>query len=341
MGRGAGARLLSALLVTTAVLGAAASAGAHPLRFGVLHLEERRDGTVDVSFRFSGTEDRPAGVDLRLPDRCRPVRAELRSPLAYGEQRRRTVRCGRRGLDGATIAVDGLEGRDVQIALRLERPGRQLSTATLSPGRASFTVPPRGPAPSPFGGYLAQGVRHILEGVDHLLFVLGLLLLVGLRWRLVGTLTAFTVGHSLTLALAVLGYAKVPATPVEAAIALSIVLLAAELAREVRARPDPPEPTLTRRYPGLVAGLFGLLHGLGFAGALSELGLAEDHLLVSLLGFNLGVELGQLLFVAVVLVGLAVARSTHATSRVPRHAATYALGALGVYFLLDRLAALA
>lgn len=323
---------LAATTVPTAV------AHAHPLRFGVLHLDEHRDGTVDVSFRFSGSEERPTGATMRLPERCRSLGPELRAPLAYGETRRVTVDCSERGLSGATVGISGMHDPAVHAAVRIDRPDGRPVTTTLSADAPTFVVPEAGarPASSPLAEHVALGVRHILEGMDHLLFVLGLLLLVGLRWKLVGTLTAFTVGHSVTLALATLGYAEVPQAPVEAAIALSILLLAVELARELRAGEAPPDPTLTGRRPGLVAGLFGLLHGLGFAGALTEAGLGDD-LVRSLLGFNLGVELGQLLFVGVVLGGMDAARRLRLEPRRwGRHAAIYGLGVLGAFFFLAR-----
>ncbi|MFW5876198.1 MAG: HupE/UreJ family protein [Myxococcota bacterium] len=330
---------LAAWGLAAAALPATVARG-HPLRFGVLHLDEHRDGTVDVSFRFSGSEERPTGATVRLPERCRSVGPELRGPLAYGETRRVKVDCGERGLAGATVGVDGLHDPAVRAALRIDRPEGRSLTATLSADAPTFAVPPAGVGPGPASSSLTEhvtlGVRHILEGMDHLLFVLGLLLLVGMRWKLVGTLTAFTVGHSLTLALATLGYADVPQAPVEAAIALSILLLAVELAHELRPGEAPAAPTLTRRHPGVVAALFGLLHGLGFAGALTEAGLGDD-LVRSLLGFNLGVELGQLLFVAVVLVGMGGARRLRLEPRRwGRHAAIYGLGVLGTFFFLER-----
>ncbi len=185
------------------------------------------------------------------------------------------------------------------------------------------------------GTYFILGGEHILFGIDHLLFVLGLLLLVGGFWSLVRTITAFTVAHSITLGLAVLGYVPVDRAPVEAAIALSIVLLAREIVVGHQGR-----KSLVHRYPWLVAFVFGLLHGLGFAGALGEIGLRSADVPVALLFFNLGVEAGQLLFVAaLVVVARIVRQTTRAAVRRFEPALGYALGALSTLWLLDRLPA--
>jgi hypothetical protein len=194
------------------------------------------------------------------------------------------------------------------------RVGSQI--VLLTPASPTWTIK----EPPPPTGYLRIGVEHILGGFDHLLFVLGLFLLV--RRKLLLTLTAFTLAHSLSLALAALGVISVAQAPVEAAIALSILCLAVELLRD--------GPSLTKEKPWLVAFIFGLLHGLGFAGALGEIGLGHGQLLPALVCFNLGVEIGQLAFVgALVIVGRLV--------RVNRRWPAYAMGALSVYLCLDRI----
>jgi hydrogenase/urease accessory protein HupE len=209
-----------------------------------------------------------------------------------------------------------------------------VQTVRVTPDAPSFTV-----AAAPTAGavariYLALGVEHILLGVDHLLFVLALLILVPAARTLLWTITAFTLAHSLTLAAATLGWVAVPPPPVEAAIALSIVFVAGEIAHGARGRPG-----LSARQPWLVAFAFGLLHGFGFAGALHEIGLPQRAIPLALLTFNLGVELGQLLFVGAVLAAAAL------LSRLPvrapsgwRSAAAYGIGAVASYWLLERLA---
>ena len=185
------------------------------------------------------------------------------------------------------------------------------------------------------GRYLALGGEHILFGIDHLLFVLGLLLLVSGLGSLVMTITAFTVAHSVTLGLAVLGYVPVAQGPVEAGIALSIVLLAREIVMGHRGRRH-----LVHRWPWIVAFVFGLLHGLGFAGALGEIGLRTRDIPAALLFFNVGVEAGQLAFV-LVLVGLGRAARSYTDRALPRMQPVlgYALGALATLWFIERLPA--
>jgi hydrogenase/urease accessory protein HupE len=205
----------------------------------------------------------------------------------------------------------------------------------LTPRQPASLIPARPSAWSVAGTYLALGVEHILTGIDHLLFVLALLLLTKGPWRLVKTVTAFTVAHSVTLALATLGIVHVPSRPVEAVIALSIVFVAAEIVQARRGRAG-----LAARMPWIVAFIFGLLHGFGFAGTLSAIGLPEGQIPMALLFFNLGVEVGQLLFVAAVLALVAGARRIPMAW--PRWAGLvppYAIGSLAMFWVIQRVAA--
>jgi hydrogenase/urease accessory protein HupE len=182
--------------------------------------------------------------------------------------------------------------------------------------------------------YTMLGVEHILEGIDHLLFVLALLLVVSSSWLLIKTITAFTVAHSITLGLATLGYLSMPVAPVEAAIALSIVFLCVEI---LHARPD--RLSLTFRYPWLVAFIFGLLHGLGFAGALAAIGLPPNEIPIALLFFNIGVEIGQILFVLAVLLLLGIARQFNLHWPEALHPLPpYVIGTVATYWFLERAA---
>ena len=208
-------------------------------------------------------------------------------------------------------------------------------TELVKPGQPWIEMRERKGAFAITGAYVAQGVQHILLGFDHLLFVFALMLIVRNRWTLVKTITAFTVAHSITLALATLGVIHVPAPPVEASIALSILLLATEIARLSRG-----QPSLTSRFPWAVAFCFGLLHGLGFAGALSEIGLPQGAVPLALLSFNVGVELGQLAFIAVVLALRGVLMRLPLPSSATRYAqpvAYYAIGTLSAFWFFDRL----
>jgi hydrogenase/urease accessory protein HupE len=247
-------------------------------------------------------------------------------------QRLRIRRVG--GLAGTSITIDGLVGTYTDVLLRLERIDGTELTRRLTPDEAAYVVESQ-PSQAEAGWvYFVLGVEHILLGIDHLLFVLALLFVVDGWRKLVGTITAFTVAHSITLALATLGFVHIPIAPVEAVIALSIVFVAAEIIRGRQGNPG-----LTARYPWVVAFAFGLLHGFGFAGALSEVGLPQKSIPIALLTFNLGVEAGQLIFVAVVLSLYCIFRRIPVTPpewlcRVP----AYAIGGVAAYWLIERTA---
>jgi hypothetical protein len=241
---------------------------------------------------------------------------------------------GREGLVGKRIAIDGLAATTTQVLVRIEFADGRVQTQLLRPSDAAFTVPARRPALDIARDYVVMGVGHILGGYDHLLFVLGLLLLVGGFAPLIKTITAFTLAHSLTLGLATLGLVHVPQAPVEAAIALSIVFLARELIEKQRGRPG-----LASRRPWLMSFGFGLLHGFGFAGALSAVGLPQGDIPLALAGFNIGVEAGQILFVVAALLVVALVR--RAATRAPawvRSVPAYGIGSLAAFWLIARVA---
>ena len=239
-------------------------------------------------------------------------------------------------LSGATLTVDGLdrsitdvlvvmrlsEGRELQSIIRPDHPSLRLSFATTQ----GLPVP----------AYLRLGIEHILTGIDHLMFVLGLLLLVGIRWRLVKAITAFTLAHSITLGANAVGLVTVPSAVIEALVALSIVFVAGELIRSIRG-----QGSLTQRWPWVIAFTFGLLHGFAFAGALAEVGLPKNAIPLSLLMFNLGVEIGQLLFVGAAIVAILALRQIwkrlpRAWSRLARPTPAYAIGSFAAYWFIER-----
>ena len=316
---------------------------AHDVRPGYLSLTERDAGRFDVLFKVPASGETQLALEARLPPACREASARDWQAIAGATVERWTIDCGASGLESGEIAIGGLELTLTDVLLRVEwSDGARFSTV-LRP-EAPAIRPSRGAgvgnATVPAAGFLRLGVEHILGGIDHLLFVLCLVLLVDGARRLLVTITAFTLAHSVTLALATIGLVRVPSRPVEAAIALSIVLLAVELVRRWRG-----EPSLTARRPWLVAFAFGLLHGLGFAGALSQVGLPPGDIPLALFLFNVGVELGQVAFVAAVLAVLAAARL--ALRRVelsaPRWAPlvpAYAIGCVAMAWLLQRVAAM-
>jgi hydrogenase/urease accessory protein HupE len=237
------------------------------------------------------------------------------------------------GLVAHTIAIDGLTATMTNVLVRVQRSNGTTQVARLTPAVATFVVEAQPDALEVAATYFRLGVEHILTGVDHLLFVLALLILVKGVKRLIATVTAFTLAHSLTLAGATLGLVHVPQPPVEACIALSIVFVAAEILRR--------RGGLTARFPWMIAFIFGLLHGFGFAGALSEVGLPQNAIPIALLFFNLGVEAGQLLFIGAVFTAVAaghfILRSRRLALppwawRIP----PYAIGALATFWVIDR-----
>jgi len=237
---------------------------------------------------------------------------------------------------GQTLSIQGLDRTitDVLAVIRLS-DGRRLE-AIIRPDHPDLVLNFSVTSGLPVPAYFRLGVEHILTGVDHLMFVLGLLLLVGIRWRLIKAITAFTVAHSLTLAASAIGLVSVPSAVIEALVALSIVFVATELVRAMRGHLG-----LTQRYPWVIAFIFGLLHGFAFAGALAEVGLPKDAIPMSLFLFNLGVEAGQLIFVgAAILVILALRllwkRLPAIWARVSRWAPPYAIGSFAAYWFIER-----
>ncbi len=312
-------------------------AAAHPMRFGLLELSETAPGRFAIEFHFSGREGATLRGEPILPEHC-ALRGEPRvTPISDGFVSRFEVDCGERGLAGP-VGVRGLGESSSQALLTLRRldgsEERRMLDAlrpTLHVGEGQRAYDAEGA--QTFRTYAALGFEHILFGFDHLLFVLGLLLLVSGWRRLIGTITAFTLGHSLTLALATLGLVRVPSSAVEACIALSILMLAVELTR-LEAGPA----SLTREHPWLVATAFGLLHGLGFASALTEIGLPSEEIPMALFSFNVGVEGGQLLFVILAL-GVVHLRRTLAPPSLSRRVLPYLIGSLSAYWCIERVSA--
>ena len=308
-------------------------AGAHEVRPGYLDLREAAIGRYHVVWKQPALGDLRLRIDPVFPADCRLEGERIRQPTAGAYLDRMTLLCPG-GLAGRTITVAGLEATLTDALVRVQLLDGRTQTELLKAGRPRFTV--TGGGTSGAASYLALGIQHILLGFDHLLFVLGLLLLVSGRWVLFQTVTAFTVGHSASLALATLGLVEVPAPPLNAAIALSIVFLAAEIVRAGRGQRH-----LAARRPWLVAGAFGLLHGLGFASALTALGLPASAVPLALLLFNLGVEAGQVLFVAVVL----ALRASWRLLEVPwpswaRPLPAYAMGIVAAVWFAGRLSLL-
>jgi len=270
-------------------------------------------------------------VQLRLPPDTLQV-TQPRGTFSGGAYVERWQIARARGLAGQTISVDGIAGGVTDVIVRVERQDGTSQVERLLPQKPRFTVKAATSTTEVARSYFVLGVGHILGGVDHLLFVLALLLIVRGGKRIIATITAFTVAHSITLAAATLGWVHVPGPPVEAMIALSIVFVASEIVHGLRGAPG-----LTARAPWVVAFTFGLLHGFGFAGALAQVGLPQKAIPVALLMFNVGVEVGQLIFVAAVI----VVRALYVRLPVPRrewmnYVAPYAIGTVAMFWVIER-----
>ncbi len=352
----------------------AAPAHAHEFRPALVELAEVGVGVFDVSWKVGGVVDDERwvaasmlgeggasgleeGLSGRLGDPAAGgddahARSEI-SPILPAScveaQAARTwfdpdglrgqvrVDCGADRIDGARVGLRGIEALALDVVVRARWGDGRTFVGVGSGVDATVELPRQHAGTGLWAAWAWLGAEHILIGPDHLLFVLVLLLIVADRWHLLGAITGFTVGHSATLVAATMGWFALPIAPVEALIAASVALLAAESLRAEGER-----PTLTRRRPGVASACFGLLHGLGFSSVLGELGLpAGGDRVAALLAFNVGVELGQVAFVAVLLAVGAVARTLgEPTERGVRWAAAYGAGAVAMMWVIERTVAI-
>lgn len=306
---------------------------ADEIRPGYLELKETNANVFSVVWKVPAKGDKKLKLEALLPANC----AEKSSPntqfMGGAYIARWIVSCDG-GIVEQPITVDGLQFTSTDVLLRLEFLNGSSLTARLTPAGPTYIVVAESSTIEIIGTYLWLGVEHILLGIDHLLFVFALLIIVSGVRRLVWTITAFTIAHSITLAGATLGYVHVPQQPVEAIIALSILFLATEIIHSRRGRTGYAE-----RWPWMVAFIFGLLHGFGFAGALAEVGLPQQAIPLALVFFNVGVELGQLFFVGVV---LSLGWLFHRIKVFPLQPAelvtTYLIGSIAAFWTIERVA---
>jgi len=322
------------LLVSIAGLQAAR---AHETRPAYLELKETAPGQFSVIWRTPVLAGMRLPVALKLPDGVRNVEEPSVQELSGSLLERRSVDAGPNGLAGKRIEFPGLQLTITDVLVRIERLDGTPSTELVRPPRPWLEIAAQRGALATAGVFLAQGIEHILLGVDHLLFVLGLLLIVRTPWMLVKTITAFTVAHSITLAVATFGFATVPAPPLNAAIALSILFLGPEIVRVWRG-----QTSFTIRHPWVVAFAFGLLHGFGFASGLTALGLPRNEIPLALLAFNVGVEIGQLAFVALILLLVRAFKVLQVHwPRAAELAPAYVIGSLGAFWTIQRVVLMA
>ena len=315
---------------------------AHELDPGFLDLARLAGENWRVFWKVPQVGGQPMNLVALLPENCAP-----REPSGAPKFDGRTfvwqwVAACPDGLAGGAITIRGLELTRTDVLVRFETVAGTAQSQRLTSSQTAFIVPQSPSIWGVFVTYVSLGVTHILEGMDHLLFVFALLLLIR-DWRmLIGAVTSFTVAHSLSLAAATLGWIVVPAPPVEAIIALSIMFVAAELAR-----PAAAGLRLTERFPWVVCFAFGLLHGLGFARALLDIGLPEGEVPMAMFAFNVGVEIGQILFILAVLAAVPLLRRLRpalmtavVTRGRPGHALLgYAIGSVAALWFVSRVAA--
>jgi hydrogenase/urease accessory protein HupE len=327
-------RALRHIAMLTALL-CAAPAFAHRLSPAFFGLTETAPNTFDVQWKVSISGGLAAVLEPQVPAGC-TLTEVVRTYVVDDIRLQHGALACPDGLAGKAFTVNGLAQTQTDVLLRVDYLDGTASNQRLTPDAPTVEIPERPGAFEVVRTYLVLGVEHILLGIDHLLFVLALLLIVNGIGRLVATVTAFTVAHSITLGAATLGLVHVPSAPVEAIIALSILFLASELARQSTAASRSTDD-LTRRFPWLVAFAFGLLHGFGFAGALSEVGMPQHAVPLALLFFNVGVELGQLLFIAAVF-GFAwlVRRSAVPVPAVWPRAVAYGVGSVAAFWVIER-----
>jgi hydrogenase/urease accessory protein HupE len=305
---------------------------AHKLQPAYLEINEQATGTYNILWKRPLVGNKPMNIYPQLPARCSNLTEPVLRPSQSGSVERWLVDCGNEGMINETIVIDGLSATVTDTLLRVQLMDGSMHTAVLRPDSPAYLVPEKPSKTKIAGTYLALGIEHILGGFDHLLFVLGLLLIVRSTMLLIKTITAFTLAHSITLAMATLGFVHVEQTPVESVIALSILFLATELSKQHRG-----EIGLTSRAPWLVALCFGLLHGFGFAGALTEIGLPQSDIPLALLFFNVGVEIGQLMFVAAVLaVQFVIQKIKVAWPAWVEQVPAYGIGSLAAFWFIQR-----
>jgi hydrogenase/urease accessory protein HupE len=317
------ARVLLALLAACAFL---VPASAHEVRPAYLAIEAMGPDLHRVTWKQPVLGDRRLPLNPVLPEHCEVEQEGVPEQTGAALIMRWDVRCD---LSHGRVYIDGLSRTLTDVMVRITTPDGTQISRMLKPDEPGFDLDD--PTPS-MGAYLLFGVEHLLFGIDHILFVIGLILFIPNRMMLLKTITAFTVAHSITLALSVLELVRLPQGPVEAVIALSILFLARELML-----PDDRRSAIMRLRPWLMAFTFGLLHGFGFAGALADIGLPKNDLAASLLLFNVGIEIGQLMVIAVVLTISALTRRlTVLNAPIWQQAFTLLMGVAAAYWTIDR-----
>lgn len=306
---------------------------ADEIRPGYLELNEHSPNTFSVLWKVPQSKNKRSVIEARFPVGCTNESDITSQSINNARLQRWYIHCTEK-IVGQRISIEDPDNSNTDMLLRIKWLDGTVSTAMLKASRPFYDVPEKSSSTDIAITYLGLGVEHILLGVDHLLFVFALLLIVNNTRRLIITITAFTLAHSITLGAATLGLVYVPQQPVEAVIALSILFLAVELVHGKQGRPG-----YAARWPWLVAFIFGLLHGFGFAGALAEIGLPQQAIPLALIFFNVGVEVGQLLFVLVIVLFTLMLHRLKLTKLLNRAetAVIYSIGGLSSFWLFERI----
>ncbi len=297
-----------------------------------LEIKESTVDHYDILLKIHVEENKRLPINVILPEMCTPTLPKMSRLVGGAYLDKWQIKCDK-GLVGETLAFEGLKSTSTDALLRLEFLNGVSQSKLLTPNESSYAIPKEASTLQIVQTYTWLGITHILLGFDHLLFVFALLLIVKSMRRLLWTVTAFTLAHSLTMAGATLGIVNMPQAPVEAIIALSILFLSMEIVHEKQGKAG-----LTSRYPWLIAFIFGLLHGFGFAGALAEIGLPQQAITLALVFFNIGVELGQLIFVVIVVftgVVLKQLGQDYAVAKVET-VVVYIIGGLSSFWFIER-----
>ncbi len=325
-------QLLFAAIFLAGLLSPPMPVNADEIRPALLDIKQQDTGLFAVVWKVPTRGNRVLAITPRLPDSLELLGSPIVQDVQGARIERSTYKNNGASLIGQRVVIDGLSAVKTDVLLLVQLQDGTQHSAILRPSSPEFTIPAQATKFKVASDYWRLGTVHILEGVDHLLFVLALLLIVSGLGPLVKAVTAFTVAHSITLTLATLDVVHVPSAPTEAVIALSILFLASEIIHQRNGVVG-----ITERYPWVIAFLFGLFHGLGFAGALSEIGVPQHEVPLALFAFNVGVETGQLLFIAVVLGLIALLKRLPVSA--PQGAwrlAPYVIGSIAAYWTIDR-----
>jgi len=308
---------------------------ADEIRPGYLELNEESPNTFSILLKVPEQSGQKLSLEPRFPAGCTNKTAATSHSVNGATLQRWYINCSN-NIVGQHISIEDKNKSNTEILLRLKWIDGSVATSLLKPSAPFYIIPEKSSTTDIAKTYLLLGTEHILLGVDHLLFVFALLLIVNNTRRLIVTITAFTIAHSITLAVATLGLIHVPQQPVEAVIALSILFLAVEIIHGKRGHPG-----VAARWPWLIAFIFGLLHGFGFAGALAEVGLPQQAIPLALIFFNIGVEFGQILFVTAVLLLAWLLHQLQKPLLLEKSEtiAIYIIGSLSSFWLFERISA--